>query len=347
MGPIRVLVVDDSAVARRCLTEALGGDAGIEVAGTASNGHLALSRIEELRPDVVTLDVEMPEMGGLEALQAIRARHPRLPVIMVSSLTERGAGATLDSLYRGASDYVTKPRSMSRIEEAMGYLRCQLIPKVKALAAREAGPSAPAARALRAAHPEAPEAIVVGASTGGPNALLEFLEPLPAGFPSPILVVQHMPPIFTRALAERLASRCRIPVREASGAFEARPGECWIAAGDFHLEIARRGRPPLLAVHQGPPENSCRPSVDVLFRSAARTLGPAVVAVVLTGMGQDGLLGSRMIREAGGAVFAQDEASSVVWGMPGAVARAGLAEALGTPGDLARQVLRRVEGERP
>jgi two-component system chemotaxis response regulator CheB len=182
--------------------------------------------------------------------------------------------------------------------------------------------------------------VVVGSSTGGPNALLDFLEPIPADFPAPVLVVQHMPPIFTRALAERLSARCRIPVREAAVGGVAKPGECWIAAGDFHLEISGSGSSLPFSVHQAPPENSCRPSVDVLFRSAAKHVGAGCVAVVLTGMGHDGLEGSRRIREENGIVLAQDERSSVVWGMPGAVAKAGLTESLGTPADLGRRIAR-------
>jgi len=328
MNRIRVLVVDDSAVIRRVVSEVLGSDPALEVVGYASNGRLALARVPQLVPDVVILDVEMPEMDGLEALAQIRKGWPRLPVIMYSTLTRRGASATLDALALGANDYVTKPSGHETPEAARRRIADDLIPRIKALCPRQGTPpAAPAARRDPTASRRTPaviDLVVIGTSTGGPNALAEVLPCLPAHFPAPVLIVQHMPPIFTAMLAERLNARSAIPVREAVDGAPVRPGEAWIAPGDFHMAIAGDPFRRFLRLNRDPPENSCRPAVDVLFRSAAAH-GPGVLAVVLTGMGEDGFRGSRAIDERGGLVIAQDEATSVVWGMPGYVARSGLA----------------------
>ncbi len=331
MNRIRVLVVDDSAVIRRVVSEVLGSDPALEVVGYASNGRLALARVPQLVPDVVILDVEMPEMDGLEALSQIREGWPRLPVIMYSTLTRRGASATLDALALGANDYVTKPSGHETPEAARRRIADDLIPRIKALCPRRAplaaSPSATAGRRTASAVVRPPvviDLVVIGTSTGGPNALAEVLPCLPANFPASVLIVQHMPPIFTAMLAERLHVRSSIPVREAVDGAPVRPGEAWIAPGDFHMTLAGDPFKRFLRLNRDPPENSCRPAVDVLFRSA-EAYGPGVLAVVLTGMGEDGFRGSRAIDERGGLVIAQDEASSVVWGMPGYVARSGLA----------------------
>jgi two-component system chemotaxis response regulator CheB len=334
-GRIRVLVVDDAVVIRRVVSEVLAADPALEVCGFASNGRLALAKVAQQSPDLIVLDVEMPEMDGLETLAALRRDRPRLPVIMYSSTTRRGAAATLDALALGANDYVTKPTGQESPDAARRRIAADLIPRIKALCARPAGAPAPGRAASTAAllpppprprPPGRPTLLAVGCSTGGPNALAELIPALGGALDVPLVIVQHMPPIFTRMLAERLTARGGFPVREAVDGAPLRPGVAWIAPGDFHLVVAREGANFALHTHRGPTENSCRPSVDVLFRSVAATHGEGVLAVVLTGMGQDGLRGCEAIRARGGGVIVQDEASSVVWGMPGFVARAGLAD---------------------
>ena len=360
---IRVLVVDDSVVVRRLVTRVLEEDAGIEVVGAAANGRIALAKIAQLQPDVVTLDIEMPEMDGLATLAELRPRWPRLPVIMFSTLTERGAEATLEALSLGASDYVTKPTGLHNATEAMASVKAELLPRIKALHGRRrlsllsAPPTpAPVATAPPAAPPvRAPErpgnaridVVAIGVSTGGPNALAELLPALPATLPVPVVIVQHMPPVFTRMLASRLDGRCAVAVIEAGGGEVLLPGRVHIAAGGRHLGLVRQGTQVVTVANDDEPENSCRPAVDVLFRSVAALYGPGALAVVLTGMGQDGLRGAEAIRVAGGRILAQDEASSVVWGMPGFVARADLADAVLPLGALAAEIGRRVAVGRP
>jgi two-component system chemotaxis response regulator CheB len=325
MPKIRVLIVDDAVVFRRLLSETLAADPALEVAGTAANGRIALAKMPQLNPDLVVLDVEMPEMDGLATLAELRKAYPRLPVIMFSALTERGAAATLDALALGASDYFTKPATEG-MAASLEVVREQLIPKIKALCAAPPAPR-PCVAAPPAPSAKAPvEAVAVAASTGGPNALAELFAALPRDFPVPLLIVQHMPPMFTRLLAERLTAQGGIPVEEGRTGALVQPGRAWIAPGDHHMIVTRDGTQARLLLHQDPPENSCRPAADVLLRSVARAYGPRALAVVLTGMGQDGLRGCEAVREAGGQALAQDEATSVVWGMPGFVARAGLAD---------------------
>jgi len=326
--PIRVLVVDDSAVVRRALAELVAGDPELELAGAAPTGRLGLARLARTGADVVVLDVDMPGMDGLETLEAIRRSHPRLPVIMFSVLTERGAEVTLRALFRGAQDYVTKPTAGGR-EAAAEVVRRELIPRIKALGAGRVGEGPGPAAPPPARPPGAPPAaLVVAASTGGPAALERLLAEVPRPAPVPVLVVQHMPPLFTGHLARQLAAKTGHEVREAASGVEARPGVVWVAPGGRHLEVIRDPERPgtvRLRLSDDPPVNSCRPSADVLFRAAARAWGGGVLAVVLTGMGRDGLEGCRAVRAAGGTVLAQDRATSVVWGMPGFVASEGLA----------------------
>jgi two-component system chemotaxis response regulator CheB len=334
MAKLRVLIVDDSTVIRRLLSDALASDPAIEVVGSAANGRIALAKIPQVNPDVITLDIEMPDMDGLETIQAIRKSYPRLPVIMFSTLTQRGAIATLNALSFGANDYVTKPANVGSVTAAIQNVRHDLIPKIKALCRLPSENTRPAPTAAVAERPPLlprrpltpPEVIAIGVSTGGPNALTQVFRDLPGDLPTPVVVVQHMPPVFTRHLAERLDAVSPLTVREATPGALLRPGEALLAAGDFHLALARVATGVVARLHQGPPENSCRPAVDVLFRSVAELYGPAALALVMTGMGQDGKRGASDIRDAGGRVLAQDEASSVVWGMPGAVVQAGLAD---------------------
>ncbi len=350
---IRVLVVDDSAVIRRIVSEVIATDPSMEVAGVAANGQIALQMIERVNPDVVTLDIEMPVMDGLEALKAIRERRGRMPVIMFSSLTERGAEATIESLSLGASDYVTKAAKVSNLPGAKEQISATLLPKIRALCGRcESGPSSegsPVSRGAikaRASSSGRIEALVIGSSTGGPNALAEVLPQLPRDFPVPVLIVQHMPPMFTRFLAQRLDALSPLTVKEAFAGADVLPGTAWVAPGDYHAIAVRDGVHVRLATNQAPAENSCRPSVDVLFRSAVEAFGGNVLAVVLTGMGQDGLRGSERLVDAGANVIVQDEASSVVWGMPGFIAKAGLASAVLPLPQIAAEIVRRVNASR-
>jgi two-component system chemotaxis response regulator CheB len=358
--PIKVLVVDDSVVVRRLVARVLEEDPAVEVVGAAANGRIALAKIAQLDPDVVTLDIEMPELDGLATLAELRPRWPRLPVIMFSTLTERGAEATLEALSLGASDYVTKPTGLHNPAEAMAAVQAELVPRIKALHGRRLLSRMPQSQALTAEATSAPspavpavkpparpsdariDVVAIGVSTGGPNALAELLPALPGTLPVPIVIVQHMPPIFTRMLANRLDGRCALSVIEAEGGELLLPGRVHIAAGGQHLTLARQGTSIVTVATDDPPENSCRPAVDVLFRSVASLYGSGALAVVLTGMGQDGLRGAEAIRVAGGHVVAQDKASSVVWGMPGFVARAGLADAVLPLDAVAAEIGRRV-----
>jgi two-component system chemotaxis response regulator CheB len=335
------------------------------VAGTAPDGASALGCLDSIRPQLILMDVEMPVMDGVATLRALRERGHKMPVIMCSSLTQQGAKVTIEALSAGASDYVAKPAGQSSREEAVRALSQELLPKIHALA----GPSLPhlqpvppqagfsAARRPPLLFPNAnafpppkatpitssPTILAIGVSTGGPAALDILLPALPGNFPLPILIVQHMPEAFTRLFAERLSSLCSLRVQEASEGNAIVPGLISIARGNWHLEALTASRPPApptLHLSQGPLENHCRPAVDVLFRSVARVYGSGVLALVLTGMGSDGMNGCRVIREQGGSVLAQDEASSTVWGMPGAVATAGLAHKILPLAAIAPEIIR-------
>ncbi len=349
---IRVMVVDDSVVIRRLVTQALEQDATIEVVGTASNGAIGLQRIPQLSPDVITLDIEMPDMNGLEMLRRIRREYPQLRVIMFSTLTERGAAVTLEALTLGADDYVPKVSNEGSLDRSMARLREELIPKIKQFfrvadrsAAAATSPAHVSAVSVAGAKPmvqslkSRPKVVVIGVSTGGPAALGAMLPSIPARFPLPILLVQHMPPFFTRLLAERLSTTCQLMVKEASEGDPVEPGKILIAPGDFHMKVASRGGVIRVCLDQSPQQNSCRPSVDALFESAAELYGGAVLAVVLTGMGQDGLLGVKLLKARGARVLVQDEASSVVWGMPGAVVKGGLADRVLPLDDVVPEIL--------
>jgi two-component system chemotaxis response regulator CheB len=348
MAPIRILIVDDSVVIRRLLSDTLAGDPALEVVATASDGRIALTKISQLKPDLITLDIEMPVMDGLEALAALRKLYPKLPVIMFSTLTERGAAATLDALSLGASDYATKPSITGSPAVAIERIRAELIPKIKALCGGMVPlkliPLPEHRRAVKVRLSSNPriEIVAIGTSTGGPNALTAMVPQFPADFPVPIVIVQHMPPLFTRLLAERLNTLAQLEVQEGQEGQKLQRGQVWIAPGGYHMTVIRRGAEFVLGLNHGPQENSCRPAVDVLFRSVAQTYGANVLAVVLTGMGSDGTRGSADIREAGGEVIAQDEASSVVWGMPGNVVAANLADRVYPLGGIAPEVVRRV-----
>lgn len=349
----RVMIVDDSLVFRKVLQDAMGNHPGIEVVGTASNGREALSRIPSLAPHLLVLDVEMPEMDGLATLDAIRAEGIEVGAIMFSSLTSQGAEITLNALSKGAFDFVPKPTGAGAFAESITRIKAQLIPKIEAFGSRLNGkgraqtllhapprrqpapcagiapaPSSsslqPARTITRTALPA--EAVGIGVSTGGPNALNEVIPGFPKGFPLPVFLVQHMPPVFTTQLARRLNEKSELRVVEAADGVPVEPGTVYVAPGDFHMAVASEKRGRVIRLNQSPPVNSCRPAVDVLFESLAHVFGGRVVAVVMTGMGQDGLAGCRALKAKGAYVVAQDRETSVVWGMPRFVTEAGLAD---------------------
>jgi len=367
----RILIVDDSAVMRSLLRSVVHTDKRLEVVGTAADGASALRAIDSLRPDLVLLDVEMPGMDGLSTLKHIKASGRRIPVIMCSSLTQRGAKVTIDALASGAADYVAKPSGQVSREAATRSLAHDLIPKILALTVPTAPSSfllpargltigaglqsatlpmsSPVSTPSQPLPAASPAVVVIGVSTGGPAALDELLPALPASFPLPVLIVQHMPELFTRLLAERLNARCALRVLEPKSGDPVRPGTAYIARGDWHLTVVSADRSPSLPsapapqvvrLTQEPPENHCRPSVDVLFRTVVAAYGSRVLGVILTGMGADGLAGCRLIREHNGTVFAQDQPTSAVWGMPGVVAQAGLAHRVLPLGAIAPEILR-------
>ncbi|GAA0609388.1 chemotaxis response regulator protein-glutamate methylesterase [Sporichthya brevicatena] len=367
MPPIRVLVVDDTVVVRRLVADVIAGAEGIEVVGTAAHGQLALDQIPVCKPDVVTLDVEMPVMDGLATLAEIRKRWPKLPVIMFSTLTSRGASATLDALALGANDYVTKPTALRDREAALAAVRSSLVPLLKlwgrvgaADARRSAAgptaapapdrtvPAAPVAPAPR--QPELdgrpPLGVVIGVSTGGPVALSTVVPALPADLGVPVVIVQHMPPVFTKLLAERLDAASPLDVVEAADLMPLTPGRVYIAAGGFHLTMTTVRGMQVLRLDDGPMENSCKPAVDVTLRHAKALWGPRTLTVILTGMGSDGLAGARDLRAAGGRVIAQDAETSVVWGMPGAVTKAGVADSVLPLSRIAPTIVDTVRGAR-
>lgn len=364
MDKVRVLIVDDSAVMRKIIASALQKEPSIEIVGNAANGLQAIEAIQTCNPDVVTLDIEMPEMDGLTALREIRKENKYLPIIMFSSLTHKGAQAAVIALTAGASDYVGKPANATGgIDDAFKVLETELIPKIIGLAKRiksrrareegaaEASKSNPPSisKTAIAAKPIAPikapaslaskinkvtsgvvakpaEAVCIGVSTGGPEALMQVFSAFNAPLNVPIFIVQHMPADFTALLAARLSATGVMTVKEAEEGEIAEPGKVYIAPGGFHMTLSRPGTKTIIHLNTEPPENSCRPAVDVLFRTAADVYGSSLLAVMLTGMGYDGLKGTQLIKEKGGQVIAQDEASSVIWGMPGAVVQAGLAD---------------------
>jgi len=325
---IKVLVVDDSAVVRKMISDALAKDPQIEVVGTAPDPYIAREKILELKPDVLTLDIEMPRMDGLTFLKILQQHRP-IPVIIISSLTQSGSAAALEALQSGAVEILAKPSSAYSI----GMLGDQLAQCVKAAAGARvprrvnAAPPTPNSQlpsSISAVwHPR--QLTVIGASTGGVEALTEVLTHLPDGLPG-IAIVQHIPPYFSRVFAERVNQQSAIEVREAAEGDLLRPGLALIAPGDFHLTLGWTGSAYRVSLNQNSPVHHCRPSVDVLFRSVAESRGARVVAAVLTGMGSDGALGMKALKAIGARTLAQDEATSVVYGMPRAAAELGVVD---------------------
>jgi two-component system, chemotaxis family, protein-glutamate methylesterase/glutaminase len=325
---IRVLVVDDSVVIRRLVCHALEEEPLIEVVGVASDGAMALKRIPEVNPDVITLDIEMPEVDGLELLRRLRGAGRQTRVVMFSTMTERGASATLEALTLGADDYVTKASNAGSLDVSLANLRSQLVPKIRQFFRSEMPPAAAPPVLVRdgcGGIRVRPQAVAIGVSTGGPAALGAIVPQFPRELDIPVFIVQHMPKLFTRLLAERLNTLTPLSVKEAVDGEPALPGHIYVAPGDYHMCVVRRKPDLAIVLNQGPPQNSCRPSVDVLFGAVAEACGESTVAAVLTGMGQDGRVGCERLAAAGAHIIVQDEASSVVWGMPSAVIQAGCA----------------------
>ncbi len=345
LHPIRVMIVDDSVVVRGVVNRIIQSDSELQVVASAADGRIAMQKLENCAVDVVLLDIEMPNMNGFETLKAIRKLQPKLPVIMFSSLTTRGAKATIDAMMLGASDYVPKPGGsyMSDTTAGQEAIEQLLLPKIKQFGRpKGAGPgsklseiaipiaiSTPSSGAIsRLSQNSAsrkPRVVAIGVSTGGPAALAELLPKLVPQCPVPILIVQHMPPTFTGYLADRLRDSCGISIREAVHDELVQPGHVHLAPGGRHLSVKSSGGQNRIAITDTAPENACRPSADVLFRSIAKVYGDESLTIVLTGMGSDGTRGCELIHNAGGRIIVQDEASSVVWGMPGNVFRAGYA----------------------
>ncbi len=336
--PIRVMIVDDSSVIRRAVTDALSTDPGISVVGTASNGKIALQRILQWNPEVLILDLEMPESDGFELLRILRVDFPKIRTIMFSSATQKGASQTIEALSLGASDYVAKPTGThpGGYSEAVKQVAAELVPKVKQFRPLPAGTKTfqkqgkpieelTVERALRSVN-QSFGIVAIGISTGGPAALSRFIPELSKNFPVPIVIVQHMPPVFTRMLAERLNQGGAIRVVEGADGMALEPGTAYIAPGNYHMIVRQREGKTFLAMNQDSPVNYCRPSVDILFQSVAEVYGGEALGIIMTGMGQDGLSGVRAMKARGAVIFAQDQASSVVWGMPSFVVREGLAD---------------------
>ncbi len=352
----RILVVDDSCIYQRLLSDVINSHSGIEVVGVAADGKYALESMSVLRPDLVTLDILMPEFDGIQTLMELRRKWPGVRTVMVSSLTSAGSDAALDALALGACEYVAKPAAAGGVASIKKILSDNLIPKIEALcgidqiATKNISGVVPALktqstsvqRSLRAEGSTIPEVVVIGVSTGGPDALAKVLVQLPADIGVPIVIVQHMPVEFTGKLAARLNAACALTVREAERGDVLSPGYVYIAPGDFHLTLADNKGVVSIELDQNPPENSCRPSVDPLFRSAAVLYGDRCLGIIMTGMGQDGLRGSEALFAAGSSIIVQDEASSVVWGMPKLVAMAGLAEQQVPLNQIAIRILERV-----
>ncbi len=355
MKPIRVLIADGSANARRTISRVLARDPEIDVVGSCSNGQTVLANATETKPDVIVLEVELPELNGLQTLTELRKRDRNVPVVMFSRQTSRGSNATVESLMHGATAYVTKPANDADLERCVAV---ELTGKIKQLVSGETS-ALPRKQAIagRSDHPQSPasrigdnsidlssapaELVAIAASTGGPAALGSVLAALPPSFSVPIVIVQHMPQGFTQALAQSLTRQAGLDVREIETSSPIAAARVWLARGGQHLVLQRQGFDVCVAAQTGPPENDCCPSADVLFRSAVEVYGARALAVVLTGMGCDGLAGCRTIRGAGGTVITQDEASSIAWGMPGQVTTAGLADVVLPLDQIASEIVRR------
>ncbi|MDQ7065290.1 MAG: chemotaxis response regulator protein-glutamate methylesterase [candidate division KSB1 bacterium] len=334
----KILVVDDSALYQQAISRLLNEIDGVQVVSTASNGKEALEKIVHFQPHLLTLDMEMPVMDGLATLKVVREQYPALMCLVFSHHTEAGAEITLKALKFGATDFVTKPAYGGAFQKNYQAMRDELIPRIRSLVAEWRSSHSRSSsqniknrlgQSLNALFKKAPrDAIAIGSSTGGPNCLMNFFGQLSKNFNKSILIVQHMPPIFTQKLAEQLSRIGTVPVKEAVHGEIVKPGMAYLAPGDYHMEVVPKGNDVMIRLHQGEKENFCRPAVDVLFRSVARAYGKKAIGMILTGMGSDGLKGSIAMKEAGAPIIAQDKETSVVWGMPGFVVSQNLADAV-------------------
>src|SRR5450432_4876735 len=364
--PLRVMVVDDSVVIRGLISRWIAAEPDMVVAASLRTGLDAVNQLERVNPDVAVLDIEMPELDGISALPLLLARKRNLIIIMASTLTRRNAEISFKALSLGASDYIPKPES-TREAAAAETFRHDLLQKIRHLGAKvrrplSAMPSPPLAPVLDRPRPapvaqpqlmrrafgmQAPRVLVIGSSTGGPQALMTLVTELGAVIDRfPVLITQHMPPTFTTILAEHLAHASHRPAREAVDGEIVKAGHIYVAPGGRHMRVARHGADAVIALDDGPPVNFCRPAVDPLFTSAVEVWQGGILAVVLTGMGSDGMRGGKEIVAAGGNVIAQDEASSVVWGMPGAAANAGICAAILPLNQIAQKLVRVFSGDR-
>lgn len=365
---LRVLVVDDSALYRKIVRDVLSGIPGVEVIGAAANGAIALSLIDTKKPDVITLDFEMPQLDGIGVLKKL-ANRPNAPLaIMVSAFTNSGAEATTLALQEGAFDFILKPSTKS-LDQSVAQLKRDIAPKLQACRARTASrtakrvgsgpqtrtanrakaapprPAKPTSRRGSAAVAQRRDIVAIAVSTGGPQALTRLLPKIPANFPCPIVMVQHMPPMFTASLAADLNKRCSLEVVEGSAGMKVQRGRIIIAPGGKQMRVVEKGAGPVIEITNDPPERNCKPAADYLFRSVASHYGAKTLGVVLTGMGDDGTGGAEAIKQQGGTILAQDEASCVVYGMPKAVADAGLVDHVAPLDAMASKMLTAAEGK--
>jgi two-component system chemotaxis response regulator CheB len=368
--PLRVMVVDDSVVIRGLISRWIASEPDMVVAASLRTGLDAVNQVERVNPDVAVLDIEMPELDGISALPQLLAKKRNLIIIMASTLTRRNAEISFKALSLGASDYIPKPES-TRDPAAAETFHFELIQKIRSLGAKvrrtaSTAPSPPLAPALdrpreplprpqvaqpplsrRAFSMQAPRVLLIGSSTGGPQALMTLVTEIgPVIDRFPVLITQHMPPTFTTILAEHLGRSSRRPAHEAVDGEIVKPGKIYLAPGGRHMRVARQGTDAVIALDDGPPVNFCKPAVDPLFASAIDVWQGGILAVVLTGMGSDGMRGGKEIVAAGGSVIAQDEASSVVWGMPGAAANAGICSAILPLNQIAPKLVRLFSGDR-
>jgi len=334
---VKVLVVDDSALYRKAIADILSECPNIEVAATAPNGSIALKKIADRPPDLITLDMHMPDMDGLSLLEQLRTYHPQIKTVVFSHNTEKSSDLTLKALSLGAVEFIAKPSTGGSLDAQMHDIRKNLLPCIveisKAHESANGGRRRQASAARGTASKRQPiaaprDVIAIGTSTGGPNSLLELFTQIPNTLRQTILIVQHMPPGFTKKLAAQLSRQGSVPVKEAENGEAVKPGQAYIAPGDFHMEVVKRPHGLFIETNQKPPENFCRPAVDVLFRSVADIYGKRAVGVIMTGMGQDGFKGSEAMKRNGAPIVAQDEESSIVWGMPKYIVENDLADAV-------------------
>lgn len=363
---LRVLVIDDTRLYRTIISDTLSTIAGVEVVGTAANGEIALSKLDDLAPDLLTLDVEMPVMDGLATLRKLRERKEKVVVVMVSAHTKQGAAVTMEALQLGAYDFITKPegddplKSRELLENKFRPIINSILTQrilrqtITTMATVGNDPALAPRRETVSPHPlpkregqpaaERVEIVAIGISTGGPNALAELLPRLPATLRVPIVIVQHMPKLFTRALAESLDAKSAIRVVEATPGQPLEPGCAYIAPGGKQMRVAAKTRAGsyFLEITDDPPENHCQPSVDYLFRSVAQTFKGQALAVIMTGMGCDGVLGLRLLKRHDVRVIAQDQASCVVYGMPQEAVKAGVVDVVLPLNEISAEIMRRL-----